>query len=80
MQVLTLLDALEMPQYKAAFKREKIDGELLVECDELILENELSVSVTLHRIRLMKIIAGEISAQEILNKSHYIYLPKSKPM
>lgn len=46
--------------------QEHIDGELLAECNDAILENELAVSSKLHRNRLMKLITGKHSALAIL--------------
>ena len=66
MKILNLLDAMGMEKYKDAFTKEYINGELLLECDDDILEQDLGVSPRLHRVRLMKIITGRHSAQELL--------------
>ena len=63
--ILHLLDAMNLSAYKEAFKLEHIDGETMVclSADMLI---ELGVSKSLHRLRLMKIISGQISASSFI--------------
>ena len=65
-QIQQLLGAMQLPQYKEAFQREQIDGEVLIELDEQILESDLQISSKIHRIRLMKLISGNYSAEDIL--------------
>ena len=48
--------------------KESIDGVILVECDEPILQHELGVSSKQDRIKLMRIISGQCSALSILNR------------
>lgn len=55
-QVLNLLDHLNLPQYKDYFRREMVDGEILSEIDEVVLEQELGMTSKIHRLRLMKYI------------------------
>ncbi len=57
---------MNLKQYVEIFSEEHIDGELLIECDEDILETDLSVSRKLHRNRLMKVISGRHSAENII--------------
>ena len=45
-----------MPQYKENFKKEMVDGEVLSEIDEVVLEQELGMKSKLHRLRLRKYI------------------------
>ncbi len=47
-----------MKQYQDKFKQEQVDGEILAECDETVLTNDLGVTSRLHRMRLLKIISG----------------------
>ncbi len=47
-----------MKQYQDKFKHEQVDGEILAECDEAVLTNDLGVTSKLHRMRLLKIISG----------------------
>jgi len=66
MQVLDLLDAMKLSQYKETFEVEQISGDVLMDCDEELLEKDLGVSKKVHRIRLMKIVQGQHSAKNIL--------------
>ena len=58
---------MHLAQYKDVFASEQITGEVLAELDEEILQKELGVSVKIHRIRLMKVINGKYSVQQILS-------------
>ena len=55
-----------MGQYRNSFAQEGLSGDLLLECDEGILEHELGVSLKIHRIKLMKLITGKYSAEAFL--------------
>ena len=66
-QIQHLLDAMGLSQYKDTFMSEQITGEILLEIDEDVLQNELGVRSKLHRLRLMKVIRGQHSAQNIIN-------------
>ena len=59
LQVLGLLDAIGLPQYKEAFTREAIDGELFSSLDNEMLAKELDVSSKIHRLRILKLIEPE---------------------
>lgn len=61
LQILELLDKMKLSQYKEAFSKECITGEIMVECDESIFENELCIKNRIHRIRLLKIVNGHKS-------------------
>lgn len=58
-QVSDLLDSMALSQYKESFLREHVSGNVLLSCSDSILEEELGVSVRLHRIRLMLLISGK---------------------
>ena len=60
------MDAMELSQYKEAFAKESVSGEILSECDNDILESDLGVTSRLHRLRLMKIIDGRHSAAALI--------------
>ena len=66
MQVQNLLATMNLSQYKDVFFKEMISGEILLECNETDLENELNVKSKIHRLRLMKIVNGHHSAKNIL--------------
>ena len=58
MKVQQLLDAMKLGEYKPKFESEQINGDIMLELDDSILEQELGVKTRIHRIRLMKIISG----------------------
>ena len=49
-----------LPQYREAFSREWVDGEVFKDLDEEALQ-ELGVASKLHRMKLMKVITGSYS-------------------
>ncbi len=65
-QVQKLLEAMGLKQYLGNFKEEQVNGEILSECDEEVLQNDLGVASKLHRMRLLKVISGRHSARYIL--------------
>ena len=60
--ILKLLEAMNLSTYKDGFEKEHIDGDTMA-ClsDEMLIE--LGVSKSLHRMRLMKIVTGQTSAE-----------------
>ena len=58
-----------MRKYQKEFARESIDGMILVECDEAVLQHELGVNSKQDQIKLMRIISGQQSALSILKGS-----------
>ena len=60
---------MNLGKYLTQFCSERIDGQLLSECDEEIFEHELNITNAVHRARLMKIVTGEQSAIGILRSS-----------
>ena len=67
-EVLQLLEAMQLEDYKESFKSEKIDGEVLSSLTEADLMHELNIQKRLHRVRLMKVIEGVYSAEEYLTQ------------
>lgn len=65
--MLTLLENINLSQYKQSFHCEGIDGEILAECDEDVLLHELNVSSQAHRNQLMNIITGKQSVTLLLS-------------
>ena len=47
-----------LARYAQTFKEERIDGHLLFDLNEEILEEELGMSEKMHRMRLMMVITG----------------------
>lgn len=69
---------MELSQYKDAFQKEQITGDILLECDNQILEVELKISSRLHRLRLMKVIDGKAPALQLLHDSRYVIFSKQE--
>ena len=59
---------MDLGQYKEKFAKEQMSGEILIECDESVLQAELGITSKIHRIRLMKLLTGQHSAESILYK------------
>ena len=68
-QVLQLLDNMRLSAYKSTFERENISGDLLLSFDDGILERELGVKSKIHRLKFMKLITGQYSAEKFLLQS-----------
>ena len=66
LQVQMLLKKMNLDCYLELFRTEEMDGSLLSECDETILQYELAITNGLHRRRLMKVITGKQSARQYL--------------
>lgn len=66
-----------MEQYRETFIKQQINGDILADCDDDILKNELKITSRLHRIRLLRIISGQYSVQEIMsgNDGYVLMLP-----
>jgi len=66
-----------MEQYRETFIKQQINGDILTDCDDDILKNELKITSRLHRIRLLRIISGQYSVQEIMsgNDGYVLMLP-----
>ena len=69
LQIQKLLRNMNLGQYLRQFSNEQIDGQLLSECDEKVLEFELSVTNAVHRLKLMKVITGKQSVIDICHKT-----------
>ena len=63
-----MLDILGLSEYETIFRKEKISGSLLKEIDEEILEKDLGITSQLHRMKLVSIIEGEQSLDELFNR------------
>ncbi len=60
---------MKLEQYTEAFAMECIDGGILQELGDELLEKELGVASKLHRLRLLRVINGLHSAEDILRDS-----------
>ena len=61
-----LLDQLGLSRYKAVFSEEVINGEILAECTESILMEDLDIREPSHCSRLMEVIQGNPSTKVLL--------------
>ena len=71
-QILKLLHSLELQQYKAVFVAEEISGEILVECDEEVLQQDLGMTNQAHIAKLMEVIQGEHSPLAVIADDSYV--------
>ena len=68
-----------MKQYKDNFTQYGVDGEVLADCDDEILQKELHISSRLHRLKLSKVITGQHCAASILEgQSPYVCFDRSQ--
>jgi len=75
LQIIFMLEMMGLEQYTPTFKQEQINGDILSTCDDALLKDELKVTSRLHRIRLLKVIAGTYSIHEIMaGKDGYIFM------
>lgn len=74
LQVLKLLEAMDLQQYIETFRQQHINGDILMDCDEDILKNELKVKSRLHRMRLQRVITGQHSVSDIMSEDPYIVM------
>ena len=72
-QILQLLDNLNLSQHKEIFQHEQIDGDMLADCDDMLLLHEMRMENKLQRMKLLKVITGKHSALNILEgKDPYV--------
>lgn len=57
---------MNLGRYQAKFASENVTGDILIELGDKDLENDLLIKSKIHRVRLMKIIEGQHSAENIL--------------
>ena len=65
-QLVRLLEAMGLDQYSETFRQQQINGDLLSDCDDELLRNELTISSRLHRMRLLRIISGQYSVMDLM--------------
>ncbi len=74
MQVLNLLKAMDLQQYVEIFRQQHVDGDILSDCDEDILQNELKIQSRLHRLRLQRVISGQHSVANMITDPEYVVM------
>lgn len=65
-QIISLLDSMGLSQHQESFQAERVSGEIMLECDDTILKEELKITSRLQRVRLMKVIQGRHSAEMLI--------------
>ena len=61
LQVIELLDAMELSQYREVFEKEQICGAVFAAIDDSLLDLVLGVASELHRNRIMDVVSGAVS-------------------
>lgn len=61
-----------MQQHKVKFMEELVTGEILAECDEEVLEQDLDMTDAAHRSKLMRVIRGESSPVALMVDYSYV--------
>lgn len=64
---------MNLGQYKEQFRKEQVDGEILADCDEAMLEHDLLIHSAIHRNRLLKLITGRHSACSLMKGEDNVY-------
>ncbi len=59
---------MSLGQYREHLERELVTGDILVEFDHEVLKDELGIKSKIQRIRVLKVIHGQHSARDLLNK------------
>ena len=67
--ILHLLEAMHLAEYKPMFEREIIDGHTLSTVTNGILLQDLNMTKEMHRLRLMEVIEGEKSVTDFLHRN-----------
>ena len=67
--VIQVLDIIGLSEYKDVFIKEGITGSLLSELNEEILETELNIKSQIHRMKLMRIMEGRQSIDELFDSN-----------
>ena len=58
---------MHLSQYKDAFAREYVDGGILLELDDKMLTDELGMTSRMHRLRVMMLVHGKVSVEDLLS-------------
>ena len=70
---------MNLEQYIETFRLQHINGDILSDCDDDILANELQINSRLHRLRLLRIISGQYSAMDMMSgHDGYVVMLPSK--
>ena len=58
-----MLDLAGLSQYKEIIQAEHVNGEVLADCDDGILERDLGIKSKIHRMRFINVIQGKASME-----------------
>ena len=58
-----MLERAGLGQYAGTIQSEGVSGDILVECNEDILEKEMHIKSKLHRLKLLRVIEGKASLE-----------------
>ena len=72
-QVLRMLVNMGLERYTPTFSQEQINGDILSTCNDAHLNEDLKITSGVHRMRLLRVIEGTYSAQDIMTgKDGYV--------
>ena len=60
---------MSLSAYKSIFEQKNISGDILLSFDDGILERELGIRSRIHRLKFMKLIRGQYSAEKFILQS-----------
>ena len=64
-----MIGKIGLGKYKEKFIEERIDGNLIFALDDKILQEELQISMKLHRLKILSIIDGRYAVSKYINTS-----------
>lgn len=56
-----MLELAGLSQYREIILAEQVNGEVLIDCDESMLERDLGIKSKIHRMKFMTVIEGRAS-------------------
>ena len=60
---------MDLDEHCSRFKAEHVSGEVLLQCDDTALRDDLGVASRVHRIRLLQIITGTHSVPTLFQEA-----------
>eukprot|EP00731_Ephydatia_muelleri_P038598 Em0820g2a len=60
MRSISLLSSMEMDQYRETFAAERVDGKIFAELDETVMEQDLKITSSTDRLKLVMVINGQL--------------------
>ena len=65
-QIGDILTAMGLAAHVQTFLEERVNGTILLQCDDSTLRDDLGVSSKVHRLRLLQVIEGRVSITTLL--------------